>query len=96
MAATAVYITPSRIPDASVDIIDAGTVFSNIAATTAQFGLGGGTYNVDVVGSTFGTVTLQRLGPDGATWLNALAAFAANGGATAANLPAGQYRFALA
>jgi hypothetical protein len=93
MAATAVYANIVRVPDAGR--VDENKQFSNINATTALFGLDGGKYAMDVIGSTFGTVTLQRLGPDGSTMLTALTAFAANGSATA-DLPPGQYKVALA
>lgn len=69
--------------------------FSNISATPAAFELKGGLYQVDVIGTGFGTVTLQRLGPDGSTPLTAMAAFAANGTAQA-YLPPGQYTLAIA
>jgi hypothetical protein len=49
----------------------------------------------NVIASTYGTVTLQALGPDGSTWLTAATAFAANGTETADLCP-GQYRVALA
>ena len=69
--------------------------FSNISANTAAFTLEGGLYGVDVLGTGFGTVTLQKLCGDGLTWTPALTAFAANGYASV-SLPRGQYRFALA
>jgi hypothetical protein len=93
MAATAVYASIIRIrkdPEAS----DSQS-YSNINATTSAFTLKGGSYNVDIIGSTFGTVTLQRLGPDQSTWLAAMTAFAANGTATA-DLVSGSYRLLLA
>jgi hypothetical protein len=93
MAATAAYISISRIPAANN--MGDGQAFSNINATTAAFHLLGGRYNIDVIGSTFGTVTLQRLGPDNSTYLTALTAFAANGLAVV-DLPEGQYKVALA
>jgi hypothetical protein len=70
--------------------------FSNISATTAPFVLKGGQYGVTVT-ATFssGTVTLQRLGPDGSTYVTALTAFSSAGFATA-YLPQGTYRFAIA
>jgi hypothetical protein len=94
MAATAVYANITRIPR-SGGTSGQNQAFSNINATTSSFQLYGGEYAVDVIGSTFGTVTLQRLGPDGSTWLTALTAFAANGTATV-DLPPGQYKIALA
>jgi hypothetical protein len=93
LAATAVYVNINRIPYGSLP--DDAKSFSNIGATTAAFRLDGGKYNVDVIASTFGTVTLQRLGPDGSTYLTAMTAFAANGLAVA-DLPKGLYKVALA
>ena len=55
----------------------------------------GGTYRMAVIGSTFGTVTLQKLGPDGSTYLTAATAVAANGIATL-TLERGTYKIALA
>jgi hypothetical protein len=66
--------------------------FKNISTTTAAFVLYGGLYGVSVLGTGFGTVTLQALGPDQTTYLTALTAFAANGYASAYLAP-GQYRF---
>jgi hypothetical protein len=94
MAATAVYTNITRVPRSSGDAGE-NKSFSNINATTNAFNLYGGSYTVDVLGNTFGTVTLQRLGPDQATWLAALTAFAANGTANQ-DLPPGQYRVAVA
>ena len=93
MAATAVYANIVRVPDAGR--VDENVKFFNINATTAAFNLDGGKYCIDVIASTFGTVTLQRLGPDGSTYLTALNAFSANGTANA-DLPPGQYKVALA
>ena len=71
-------------------------VFSNISATTAAFTLRGGQYGV-TVSATFGggSVTLQRLSADGATYVTALTAFSAAGYQTIA-LPSGTYRLAVA
>jgi hypothetical protein len=73
-----------------------GANFQNISATTAAFQLDGGRYGVDTV-ATFGggSVTLQKLGADGSTWITALTAFSA-AGFNAADLPAGSYRVAIA
>lgn len=96
MAATAVYARVSHIfrGDGKVTL-DPVVVFTNISATTAAFTLGGGTYQITVKGSTFGTVTLQVLAGDGSTWLTAATAFSADG-ATSVNLGPGSYRLALA
>lgn len=68
--------------------------FGNVAGntTTVARELHGGKYAIDVVGniSGNGTVTVQRLGPDGTTQLAAAAAFTANG-TTTVDMPDGQY-----
>lgn len=69
--------------------------FSNISATPAIFYLPADTYCLDCIGSSYGTATLERLGPDGSTYLTAATAFSANGTETVA-LPAGTYKLALA
>lgn len=94
MAATACYFTISRVAEG--DTTQEAVSFSNIGVTTAAFALKrGGKYCVDCIASTYGTVTLQRLGPDASTYLTALTAFSSNGTANA-DLPPGQYRVALA
>ena len=106
MAATAVYANVVRVP------IDRGGSddwknFQNIASTTAAFNLDGGKYCYAVKASTYGTVTLQILLPDGATWATAPApdgsgtatvvtpVIAADGAITI-DLPPGIYRIAIA
>ena len=69
--------------------------FSNISTTTAGLPLLGGLYGLAVIGTSFGSVTLQILGPDGSTYLTAATAITANGTALA-DLPPGTYRLALA
>lgn len=66
--------------------------FSNISADTAGFTLRGGRYGVEVVGTGFGTVSLQRLAADGSTYVDVFTAFSANGYQTV-DLPPGTYRF---
>ena len=68
---------------------------SNISATTAAFNLEAGNYGVTVMGTGFGTVTLQKLAGDGSTYVTCLTAFSANGYATAL-LPSGTYKVAIA
>jgi len=70
--------------------------FSNIATNTTPFVLRGGNYGVTVT-ATFGggSVTLQRLAPDGSTWVTVVAAFTAVGYANAF-LPGGSYRLTIA
>ena len=72
--------------------------FSNIAASTAAFKLGGGRYGVDAVATWGGgSAKLQRLAGDGSTYLSVSSAtdFGANGYATV-DLTAGVYRFTIA
>jgi hypothetical protein len=70
--------------------------FSSIAANTAPFTLRGGNYGI-TVSATFGggSVTLQRLSPDGSTYVTVVTAFTAAGYASA-NLPSGTYRLTIA
>ena len=71
MAATAVYIRLAPIPLASTALVDVPPAFANISATTAAFTLTiGGMFMATCIGSTFGTVKLQMLGPDDSTWLD--------------------------
>lgn len=66
----------------------------NASANGGSYEHTGGIYLASVVAATFGTVTLQKLGPDGVTWLTILT-FNANGAQTA-YLPRGQYRWGVA
>ncbi len=71
-------------------------VAANISATPAAFVLRGGTYGV-MVKATWGggSVTLQRLSNDAATYVTVLTAFSADGYASV-NLPSGTYRLLVA
>jgi hypothetical protein len=69
--------------------------WSNISTTPAAFTLPGGLYGLTVMGTGFGTVTLQRLAPDASTYITCLTAFAANGYASA-QLPTGKYQLTIA
>jgi hypothetical protein len=71
--------------------------FSNISSTPAPFTLRGGSYGVSAHSSSWGggSATLQRLAPDGSTYVTVLTAFSADGYASA-NLPAGTYQLAIA
>tara|TARA_R110000868_G_scaffold24342_2_gene96277 strand:+ start:5591 stop:5881 length:291 start_codon:yes stop_codon:yes gene_type:complete len=72
--------------------------FPNISADTGAFTLQGGTYAI--VGSASwggGTVKLQALSLDGATWIDIPnASLTANGFLSPLYLPAGQYQFDVA
>jgi hypothetical protein len=107
MAATAVYANVVRVPIARGDVDDWKN-FQNINSTTAAFSLDGGTYCYAVKASTYGTVTLQILLPDGTTWATApvriglpvvagaTPVITAADGAITLDLPPGQYRIAIA
>lgn len=64
-----------------------------IVATPPDFNLDAGRYGL-LINWTAGTVTLQKLLPDGATYAPVSAALAASG-YTVIDLPAGQYRLAV-
>jgi hypothetical protein len=70
--------------------------FSNVAVTQGPFPLNAGQYGVTVT-ATFGggSVTLQRLGPDGSTFVTCMPAFTVAGYASAF-LPAGTYQLLIA
>jgi hypothetical protein len=70
--------------------------FSNVSSTQGPFNLRGGSYGISVIGTfSGGSVTLQRLSPDGATYVTVLTAFSA-AGYSSVNLPAGVYQLAIA
>jgi hypothetical protein len=97
MAATALYATVGRIREPGA--LDTGYHVEN-GDGSAAFQIKGGTYLVEVVASTFGTVALQKLGPDGSTYIptkndaGTAISFTANG-TLVAQLSAGTYTFAL-
>lgn len=66
-------------------------------ASSAQFSLLGGDYGVTVHAGTWssGSVTLQRIGPDGSTLITVLTAFSTDGYAVV-RLPPGTYQFTVA
>lgn len=70
--------------------------FSDIAATTSAFSLIGGLYGIDTVATGSGTLTLERLGGDGSTWITVLTAITATSSYASVYLPPGQYRVAVA
>jgi len=69
--------------------------FSNISANTAAFTLRGGNYGLTCHATWGGgNVALQRLAPDGSTYVTVITALTADGYASA-NLPSGTYRLAV-
>lgn len=94
MAVTAVSarITPAG---AVTPVGPSVAFFSSTGSTPPAFPLTAGRYAVQVTGSTFGTVTLELLGPDGVTYLPVGNAFAANG-VQFLDLPTGTYQLVLA
>lgn len=97
MAATAVYTKVVHIQrfDGKTTLDLPITPQSNVGTTSANFTLHGGQYSLQCKASTYGTVTLQILLPDGTTWATAATAFSADGVALA-TLPSGTYRLAVA
>ena len=95
MAATNVYAAIKAVPEGSTP--PQLRTFSNIQATPADFWLDGGYYGVDVVGATFGTVTLTKRALDNATYLTvgASTTFSANG-TVVVLLGPGHYRLTIA
>jgi hypothetical protein len=71
-------------------------LFKNVGTTQGPFVLQGGTYGISVVSGSLGTgtVTLEMLGPDGTTLIQAVPAFTANGYGSI-SLPPGQYELAM-
>lgn len=74
---------------------------SNAAASSAPFPLKGGNYVFTVIGTGFGSVSLEILGPDGSTYtiVSNIAGTAAtrttNGNICGLILPAGTYKIAV-
>lgn len=93
MAASAIYYTVQRIPEGGPSNTE-GASESNVT-TPAAFTLTGGHYGLTVEASTFGTVTLEKLGPDGTTYIACDTSFSANGYHDK-YLPAGTYKFVAA
>ena len=67
--------------------------WNNISATPPMFNLDAGAYGLTLTAGTFGTPTLQKLLPDGATFVTVAAPTAA--GYTELHLPAGWYQLTL-
>lgn len=75
-----------------------GFKHSALGATSSDsFALQGGVYVMDAIATwNAGSITLQRLGPDGATYMNAATGLSADGTTGALTLPAGTYKFTVA
>lgn len=70
---------------------------SPTAADSANFQLQGGAYVLDAVANfNSGSITLQRLGPDGTTFITAATALSANGSSGSIALPPGTYKILVA
>jgi len=69
-------------------------IFSDIDATPADFGLSGGQYSLQIVAGTWGTATLNQIGPDGSTLLPVGSAISANG-QTLFTVGGGQFQLTL-
>jgi hypothetical protein len=100
MAATNVYARLTRIPwdegpHGTGQAVETINALSNANTTSSPFRLNGGLFEIEVQADTFGTVTLQKLGPDGSSYLTQATAFSATGTALA-YCAFGTYRFAVA
>jgi len=76
--------------------VDGFTTTFTTTTTTASFQLSGGLYGLDAITQGGGTVTLQKLGGDGLTYLAAMTAATAAAPYQTANLPRGTYRVVAA
>jgi hypothetical protein len=94
MAATDVYLAVRHVPEVLPRRSDE-VKLGPLQATSANFNLLGGRYAIMVKASTYGSLTLQILGPDGATWLNALRALTADEAALI-DAPKGTFRLLVA
>lgn len=66
-------------------------------ANSSNFPLQGGAYVMDAIATwNSGSITLQRLGPDNATFIVAATALSADGTTGSLALPPGTYRIAVA
>jgi len=74
-----------------------GFKHSALGATSSDpFVLVGGAYAMDAIATwSAGSITLQRLGPDGATYITAATALSADGTTGALALPPGTYKIAV-
>lgn len=72
--------------------------YSSLTATSSDsFELKGGAYAMDAIATwNSGSITLQRRGPDGATFITAATALSADGTSGSIALPPGIYRFLVA
>lgn len=75
-----------------------GFSFSSLsAANSDEFPLQGGAYAMDAIATwNAGSITLQRKGPDGATFITAATALSADGTTGSLALPPGIYRIGVA
>lgn len=69
--------------------------FNNIAATTAPFALRGGVYSFGAVAGLAGTIQLQMLAGDGASWINVGSSITTTSGQTSMSLAPGTYRVSI-
>lgn len=66
-----------------------------ISATPGDFNLDAGAYGLTLHATVWGTATLQKLLPDGVTYVTVTTPFAADG-YVEVHVPAGQYRLLMA
>ena len=73
-----------------------GYLFQNVGAgTQGPFALKGGRYGYTLLATGAGSITLEVLGPDSATWIAALPALTGAPDCGSLLLPAGQYQWVI-
>jgi hypothetical protein len=92
LAAVGLFATPALAVFNKVESFP----FTNISSTPASFVLRGGNYGLTCHATWGGgSATLQRLSPDGSTYVTVITAITTDGYASA-NLPSGTYRLSIA
>lgn len=100
MAATDVYAKATLIPvgdapQGSGKNVETVTFLDNSSASSAGIRLNGGKYAVDVIGATFGTVTMQKLSPDGTNYVGVGSGTFSASGTVSLDLSYGTYKMVL-
>lgn len=75
--------------------VDVNTQSNTAPGTSATFNLRGGRYWVETKSTGTGTIDLQKLGPDGATWTARITQITATAGQQTLELPPGLYRWVV-
>lgn len=86
----------NNIPRSFQQWPNAGYAPAPVSATPPDFNLDAGTYGLTLSAGAWGSATLQKLLPDGTTYVAVDNGAFAGDGYKVFSLPAGQYRLALA